>query len=203
MIKSLVRGFGVLTMLVVAAGLSQPASGEEEATVNAFAVVVGQGESIQTGPKEATFVGVLTGTLFAETEKGPIEVGAILCPATIKIGIEDGTQKGAGSCAITGKDGAQMFADISCTGVYLVGCDGQLKLTGGTKRYEGISGSPSGAACARSRPRPTGARWSAAPASWWPAACAIAFRDSRTPVDRFGRRARAGRRRFWRPSARE
>jgi hypothetical protein len=72
--------------------------------------------------------------------KGPIEWGLVVCPATVKIGLADGKQKGAGTCTITTKDGVQIYSEIACTGVYLVGCNGDFKLTGGTGRFEGISG---------------------------------------------------------------
>jgi len=129
-----------LAVMVVAVGLCRPASAAEEATVKVFSAWQGQGGTFQTGPKEATFVGVLTGRMYAETEKGPIESGLMVCPGTLKIGLEDGKQTGAGACTITAKDGAQIYAEIACTGVYLVGCNGDLKLTGGTGRFEGISG---------------------------------------------------------------
>jgi len=126
--------------MVVAVGLCRSASAAEEATVKVFSAWQGQGGTFQTGPKEATFVGVLTGRMYAETEKGPIESGLMVCPATLKIGLEDGKQEGAGGCTITAKDGAQIYAEIACAGVYLVGCNGDLTLTGGTGRFEGISG---------------------------------------------------------------
>lgn len=37
-------------------------------------------------------------------------------------------------------DGAEIYAEIGGTGVHMVGCTGDLKLTSGTKRFEGISG---------------------------------------------------------------
>jgi hypothetical protein len=129
-----------LAVMVVAVGLCRPAPAAEEATVKVFSAWEGQGDTFQTGPKEATFVGVLTGRMYAETEKGPIESGVMICPATVKIGLADGKQKGAGGCTITAKDGAQIFSEIACAGVYLLGCNGDFKLTGGTGRFEGISG---------------------------------------------------------------
>ena len=41
---------------------------------------------------------------------------------------------------MTAPDGGQIYAEYTCTGVHLVGCDGDFKLTGGTGRFEGISG---------------------------------------------------------------
>lgn len=116
------------------------ASAAEDATVKAFAAWQGGGQLFTTAPKEVTFVGALSGTVYVETEKGPLESGRLVCPAMVKINLEEGSQTGTGRCAITATDGAQVFGDISCTGIRLVGCDGQFTLTSGTKRFEGISG---------------------------------------------------------------
>ena len=129
-----------LAVMVIAVGLCRPAPAAEEATVKVFSAWQGQGDTFQTGPKEATFIGVLTGRMYVETDKGPVESGMMICPATVKIGLEDSKQTGAGGCTITTKDGAQIYAEVACTGVYLVGCTGEFKLTGGTGRFEGISG---------------------------------------------------------------
>jgi hypothetical protein len=64
----------------------------------------------------------------------------MICPAMVTIGTEDASQRGTGHCTFTQLDGAEIYADITCTGIYLIGCSGELKLTGGTKRFEGISG---------------------------------------------------------------
>ena len=136
----IVKLCGGLAVTVVAVGLGRSALAAEEATVKVFSAWQGQGNTFQTGAKEATFVGVFTGRMYVETEKGPIESGLMVCPASVKIGLEDGKQRGSGGCTITAKDGAQIYAEIVCTGVYLVGCNGDFKLTGGTGRFEGISG---------------------------------------------------------------
>ncbi len=134
MILRTVAAFGI------AGGAIPPALAGEDATVKAFAAWQGGGQLIETGPKETTFVGALTGTVYAETEKGPLESGRLVCPAMVRINLEDGSQNGTGRCTITAKDGSRIFADVSCTGFRLVGCDGQFALTGGTQRFEGITG---------------------------------------------------------------
>ena len=131
---------GALAMALLAAGLSGPAAAGEEATVQVFAPWRGQGSTIKTGEQQATFVGALSGVMYVQTEKGPIQTGTMVCPGSITIGLEDATQRGTGRCTITAKDGAEIYADIACTGIYLVGCTGDLKLTGGTGRFKGISG---------------------------------------------------------------
>lgn len=123
--------------LLLAAG---SASAAEEQTINAFSVWNGEGSVYQSGPRSGTFVGSISGTLFVQTEKGPTSGGFMVCPATLEIDLEDATQRGQGKCIITGDDGAKIFADWSCQGVHLIGCDGELKLTGGSGRMTGITG---------------------------------------------------------------
>jgi len=134
------RLYGGLAVLVVAFGLCPPVNAAEEGKITIFSAWEGQGNTIQTGPKSATFVGVFTGRVYVETDKGPIDSGVMICPATVAIGLEDGKQQGSAICTITGKDGAQVYAEVACTGVFLVGCNGDFKLTGGTGRFEGVSG---------------------------------------------------------------
>ncbi|HUC65369.1 MAG TPA: hypothetical protein VMA53_08075 [Stellaceae bacterium] len=112
----------------------------EEATVKIFVIWQGEGRTLQTGPHEATFVGSLSGPVYVDTENGLIRSGLMTCPAILELGLDDGKERGRGRCTITAQDGAQIYADIECTGVYMIGCDGDLKLTGGTKKFEGISG---------------------------------------------------------------
>ena len=39
-----------------------------------------------------------------------------------------------------GQGRRELFADLACTGVYLLGCEGEFTLTGGTRRFAGITG---------------------------------------------------------------
>jgi hypothetical protein len=131
---------GALGILLTVAGGYRPALADEEATVKAFAIWTAEGRTFQTADQEATFVGSLVGPMFVEEEKGLVASGRIACPVIIEIGLQDGRQHGEGRCTITAQDGARIYAQITCTGVHLVGCNGELKLTGGTERFAGISG---------------------------------------------------------------
>src|SRR5262244_458708 len=93
-------------------------------TITAFSAWSGKGEIVQTGLKRATFIGAISGRVYVMTEKGPVDAGNMVCPAMVVIDLDDGKQTGTGSCAITGTDGAQVFMDLKCEGVHLVGCDG-------------------------------------------------------------------------------
>jgi hypothetical protein len=138
--NSIVWCAGAAATLIVAAGPSRPAAAGEEATITAFASWHGEGSTIQTGAEQATFVGALTGRIYVETERGPLASGSLACPAMVEIGLKDDAQHGQGRCTITARDGAQIFAEIACSGYYLLGCNGDLKLTGGTERFSGITG---------------------------------------------------------------
>jgi hypothetical protein len=126
--------------IALAASVSRPAGAAEEATIKAFSAWQGQGHLFETGAAELTFVGALTGVMYIDTERGPLASGAMVCPAVVTINTEDGSQDGKGRCVITANDGARVYAEIACAGFHLIGCDGEFKLTGGTGRFQGISG---------------------------------------------------------------
>ena len=130
-------GFGFLLGLVFAIATAN--AGTEE-TIKAFASWAGRGQVFQTGPDQATFVGSFSGMIFVDTEKGPIDAGFMVCPAILTLNLKDGTQEGNGRCTISAKDGSRIYADLSCKGVHLLGCNGDFKFTAGTDRFQGIEG---------------------------------------------------------------
>jgi hypothetical protein len=130
-------GLGLLMGISLAAA---PAPADTEQTVKAFAAWQGRGQIFETGPTRATFVGSFTGMLFVETDKGPLDAGFMVCPAIVDVDLTSGNQEARGRCTITAKDGARAYAEVSCKGVHLVGCDGDFTFTGGTDRFTGISG---------------------------------------------------------------
>jgi hypothetical protein len=134
------RNLGALAVVLAAIGLGGIASAGEDTTITAFVTWQGQGRTFQTGPKEAEFVGAIVGPVYTETDKGPIASGLMECPAMLTIGLDSGRQTGTGHCLITAKDGSHIYADVTCKGVFMVGCGGDLKLTGGSGRFAGISG---------------------------------------------------------------
>src|SRR5262245_10288852 len=123
-----------------AALFAWPAHPAEEGTFKAFAAWQGDGQTLQTGTNEATFIGTISGTVYVESDKGPGDGGQLVCPAMLQVNTDDGTQSGVGRCSITTRDGARIFAQLACTGVHLVGCDGDFTLTGGTDRFAGVTG---------------------------------------------------------------
>jgi hypothetical protein len=116
------------------------ARAQDEQSIKAFAAWQGRGQIFETGPDRATFVGSFSGMIFIDTEKGPLDAGYMVCPAILDVNVKDGTQEGKGRCTISAKDGSRAYADISCKGVHMVGCNGDFTFTGGTDRFEGLTG---------------------------------------------------------------
>lgn len=132
-------GFAFITTLAILTPPCLPGMAAEE-TINAFSVWVGQGQMMKTAPAQATFIGTLDGPVYVNTEEGPVETGRMLCSATVRIDVTSGRQTANGNCSITSADGAQVFGELTCSGVYLLGCSGEMKLTGGSGRFEKITG---------------------------------------------------------------
>jgi hypothetical protein len=133
---------GTSRCLLLALGAFVVAAGAraEEATVEAFSVYRSEGELARTGPKSATFAGTATGLFFVQTTEGPGRPSQIVCPSSIEVDLETGAQTGKGKCTIENRDGESVFADWTCKGYHLVGCRGDFTLTGGTGRFQGVSG---------------------------------------------------------------
>jgi len=65
--------------------------------------------------------------------------------------LESGAQTGTGRCVMTAPDDARIFADFTCAGYHLIGCNGDFVLTGGTGRFAGITGGGRGVLRANQR----------------------------------------------------
>jgi hypothetical protein len=128
--------FVLLSLLVVCI----PAEAAEEHTVKMTSAWVGQGRFIPVGDNKAFFVGTFSGILFAEKDEGQLHTGKILCPGTLELDLNEGKQEGEGRCLIADADGNQVFARWTCTGVHLIECKGRFEITGGTGRFQGITG---------------------------------------------------------------
>ena len=132
--------FAILAIATLADGLSERAAAAEEQHLRAFSPWQGQGQFLQTGPNEATFIGMLSGRLYIDTDEGPVDAGTMLCPVVVHIDLKNRTQKGTGECTITGPQGNRVYMELACTGVPLVGCAGDSKITGGTGPFAHVAG---------------------------------------------------------------
>jgi hypothetical protein len=129
-----------LATAIFAAAGAPAASAGEKSTVKASAAWVGQGRIFQTGVNDALFLGAFGGVLYVETEQGKLDAVDMVCPGMVDIELKSGAQEGSGSCALTDEDGDQVFANWTCDGQQLVGCNGTFTLTSGTGKFEGITG---------------------------------------------------------------
>jgi hypothetical protein len=137
------RLFGTLIALLAGAHPVWAAANSPpgETIINAFTAWTATGSIQETTTDHAKFEGSLGGHLYVDTDQGPVHAGFITCPVVLEINVADKSQQGAGKCTITADDGAQIFAQLECAGFFLIGCGGDFKFTGGTGRFEGVTGS--------------------------------------------------------------
>ncbi len=121
-------------------GFASVGHAAEETTIEAFATWQGEGTLVPMGPNPAVLVASLNGVVYIQTDHGPLRSGTIICPAVAEISLDDGKQTAKGRCAWTTSDGDKVFADWICEGRHLIGCKGDFTLTGGTGRFEGVTG---------------------------------------------------------------
>ena len=106
---------------------SYPAAAEE-GTVEAFSSWRARGQVYPTGINEVTLVGALSGVLYVKGDDGSLDAGLITCPATVVINTEDGSQTGHGKCVIMTPEAERIYAEFTCSGVYMAGCNGDFTL---------------------------------------------------------------------------
>ncbi len=126
--------------LLFALGGMSGARAAEDQTVRAFSAFQGEGQIMRTGPQEATYMGMLSGWFYIDTEQGPVDAGSMTCPVVVHINLKDSTQKGSGQCVFVGREGNLAYMNLTCTGVPLVGCGGDSTLTGGAGRFANVTG---------------------------------------------------------------
>jgi hypothetical protein len=120
---------------------STQASAAVDQMLRAFAVWHTDAKLMAGDGGTHVFEGKVDGPFYVDTEKGPVNSGSISCQAKLTIKDADKTQEGTGDCTITVKDGATTRANLTCHGIFQVGCSGKLKLIDGTGRFKGITGS--------------------------------------------------------------
>ncbi|MDF1551691.1 MAG: hypothetical protein P1P84_01455 [Deferrisomatales bacterium] len=129
---------GLMCPFVFGAVSSSPA---EERTVGAMSPWEASGEVFRIGPDRAQFMGKFEGILYVEKAEGQLDAALLLCPGVQTVDLGTGATQGTGHCIITSARGDQVFAEWSCSGTTGKGCLGEMRLTGGTGPFEGITGS--------------------------------------------------------------
>lgn len=123
-------------LLAASAAVAQ----EPPQSFNAFAVVKADGSALRSAEKQVTIVAAMSGTLYIETDEGPVAGGQIACSGMVRVDLDTTHQEGAGACTSTAEDGAKTYGEWVCAGFNMLGCRGTYKLTGGTDRFAGITG---------------------------------------------------------------
>lgn len=136
------RGF--LPVLSLALGIAAAALPLHlEAADNGRAVLAWDavGRVFQVGTQTVLFLGSMEGVIYVENTKSEFDQGFAQCPFNQQLDVSTGRTNGTGHCMIT-ESSDTIFADLTCEGA-LGGCEGKFKITGGTGRFKGVSGSSS------------------------------------------------------------
>jgi hypothetical protein len=112
----------------------------ETVSFDAFSVWKASGRMIRTGEQASTFVGIVRGPVYIETERGPVGAGDMICPVRVEVDIESARQTGSGKCTFTTKEGKHLYSNFTCSGFHLIGCKGDFEFTGGTEEFSGLTG---------------------------------------------------------------
>ena len=117
-------------------GLAHAAS----STISAVIPWQGQGQIFPVDIGKLRFLGSLEGIMYVENAEGEMNEAFVRCPIVQNIDAVDGSTSASGNCVIVASTTDSAFAEITCEGIAGL-CRGEFKLTGGTGRFAGISGS--------------------------------------------------------------
>lgn len=131
--------FAAATMVVLSWGVTTGASAEDWKVQGEFGWFgVGTAHQIEEG--HFYWVGEFSGTFFNDKGEGSLfHRAGVKCPAYNDINFNSGKSNAAGYCVITDTDGDKAFLSWSNEGNTVSG-PGTFEYTGGTGKYEGISG---------------------------------------------------------------
>lgn len=124
---------GVLASLPVASAAA------EEGKARVLAPWQGEGQVFQIEPGKVMFLGRFDGILYVDEGNGAFDGVPFVCPGTQVIDLAKGTMTASGHCMVTPSEDEEVFAKWSCAGQVGV-CKGRLEFTGGTGRFDRISG---------------------------------------------------------------
>ena len=122
----------------IAAGAGQARA--EERTIQAVSPLEARARVYVTGPQQGFVLSVFSGRMASEKGPSVLDGAALVCPAAVDLSYAKNTQQGEGRCVITTQSGDRLFARWSCAGEPDKGCAGRFVLTGGTGRYQGVTG---------------------------------------------------------------
>ena len=126
----------VTVVLCTWTGLTHAAS----STISAVVPWQGQGQIFPVATDKLRFLGSIEGIMYVETAEGDMNEAFVRCPIVQDIDATDGSTSASGNCVIVTSTEDSVFAELTCKGIAGL-CSGKFKLTGGTGRFAGISGS--------------------------------------------------------------
>jgi hypothetical protein len=112
----------------------------ETRTIAAVIPWQGQGEIFPIGTDKLRFLGAIEGIMYVETAEGDMDEAFVRCPIVQDIDATNQTTSASGNCTIVVSTEDAVFSEITCEGRAGM-CRGEFKLTSGTGRFAGISGS--------------------------------------------------------------
>ena len=109
-------------------------------TISAIVPWQGQGEMHSVATNKLRFQGSIEGVMYLETVEGPLNEADVECAIVQDIDVASEVTSATGNCTIIVSTEDSVFAEITCRGTEGY-CIGEFKLTAGTGRFTGISGS--------------------------------------------------------------
>ena len=108
-------------------------------TISAVIPWQGEGQLFPVAIDKLRFLGSIEGIMYVETAEGDMNEAFVRCPIVQDVHA-DGSTSASGNCVIVISTEDSVFAELTCKGIAGL-CSGEFKLTGGTGRFAGISGS--------------------------------------------------------------
>ena len=109
-------------------------------TISAVIPWQGQGQIFPIGTDKLRFLGAIEGIMYMESVEGLLNEAFVQCPIVQEIDTTSKSTSATGNCTIVISTEDAVFAELTCSGMQGY-CSGEFKLTGGTGRFSGISGS--------------------------------------------------------------
>ncbi len=129
----------LVTAILSLLGSNSPALAESS-TISAIIPWQGQGQIFPVNKDRLQFLGALEGIMYVETVEGAMNEAFVRCPVVQTIDGTDGSTSATGNCLIVVSTEDTVFAELTCEGIAGL-CVGDFTITGGTGRFDGISGS--------------------------------------------------------------
>lgn len=117
---------------------SSPALAQDR-VVQALAPSQGSGQVFPVGPTKLMILASFSGILYVRGQDGFLDALPMLCPAVQVLDTTLKRGEATGHCIFTGPGDDVIYSDWTCAGVPGA-CEGEFTLTGGTGRFQGISG---------------------------------------------------------------